>query len=90
MNFIDNQVLCPGAHIPGRGVHSVLPGAECGHHLHVWGGGPSLLAPGNTSSINLSAIISSQTVDLPLSLVVKPCPPIKDADFKVNSTAIEE
>ena len=25
-----------------------------------------------------------QTVHLPLSLVIKPCPPIKDADFKVT------
>ena len=24
-----------------------------------------------------------QTVNLPLSLVIKPCPPVKDADFKV-------
>ena len=54
-----------------------------------------LASPHPVSSLELSVVCTfvttdgvphslHQTVNLPLSLVIKPCPPVKDADFKVT------
>ena len=39
---------------------------------------------GSSSGSNAVPTVQTESVALPLKLVLKPCPPIKDADYKVT------